>query len=186
MKIRYYKHGPKTKVVAVLNNRKVISNNRLWFATRKGFEEAKQRYNLKKDDFIYIDYNIFNHVLLLNEKGYKTLYSCEGHRRKYSKRNTVISDIYLAILIEDNFDKYAKYLANVPDGFDVYIKKLYNIEEDKLAKAVVIYQQPVNYDRMCKDKEYFNKVKKENLDSLYKFIEQLPNILVTILNQEDL
>lgn len=170
MKIRYYKGGPKTKVVTVLNDWKG------WFATRKGFEEAKKRYNLKKNDFIYIDYEIFNQVLLLNEKGYKTLYSCEGHRRKYSKRNTVISDIYLAILIEDNFDKYAKYLANVPDGFDVYIKKLYNIDEDKLAKAVVIYQQPVNIDRMCKDKEYFNKVKKEDLESLHRFIRQLPDI----------
>jgi hypothetical protein len=170
MKIRYYKHGPKTKVVAVLNDWT------RWVETRKRYEKAKERYNLKKDDFIFIDYNIFKHILLLNNKGYKTLYSCEGHRRKYSKRNTVISDIYLAILIEDNFDKYAKYLANVPDGFDVYIKKLYNIEEDKLAKAVVIYQQPVNYDRMCKDKEYFNKVKKEDLESLYKFIRQLPDI----------
>jgi hypothetical protein len=94
--------------------------------------------------------------------------------------------MYLAILIEDNCDKYAKYLVNVPDGFEVNIKKLYNIEEDKLAKVVVIQQQLINiYDKMCKDKEYFNKVKKENLESLYRFIEQLPDIRKDI-DQEDL
>jgi hypothetical protein len=84
--------------------------------------------------------------------------------------------MYLVILIEDNIDKYAKYLVNVPDGFEVNIKKLYNIEEDKLDKVVVIQQQLINYNKMHKDNEYFNKVKKENLESLYRFIEQLPDI----------
>ena len=178
MKIRYYKGCPKTKIVMVLKN-----DWKCWFETGKGFEEAKKRYNLKDNDFIYIDYNIFKHVQLLNEKGYKTIYSCEGHRRKYNER-TIINYMYIVILVEDNFDKYSNYLIKAPDDFYVSIEKLHNVEDDKRAKTVVIQQQRLDYDKM-NDKEYFNKVKKENLDSLYKFIEQLPDISKDI-DKEDL
>ena len=95
---------------------------------------------------VFVDENIQDHVRILNEKGYKTTGSCEGHM-------SVCLYTYLSFP-RDYFDS-----STVPDGFS------YN---DK--KRSVICGYPNNIT-----KEKFEELKKEKLATLLEWCNSLPN-----------
>lgn len=95
---------------------------------------------------IFIDENIQEHIRLLNEKGYRTMYCCEGHSTEHS--NTYIS------FADDYFKE-----VGTPSGFN-YDKK----------------RRTISYSYSTKlTKEKLEEVKKEKLAELLDWCKSLPN-----------
>lgn len=94
---------------------------------------------------IFIDKNIQEHIRILNKKGYRTTGCCEGHRKICI--NTYIS-------FADNYFKNTE----MPEGF----------KYDKKRKMITHSYST----RLTKDK--MEESKKENLDILLAWCNQLP------------
>lgn len=93
---------------------------------------------------IFIDKNIQEHIRILNNKGYRTMYCCEGHN---TSSNTYIS--FAADCIDEN---------NVPEGFK-YDKKNRIIE--------YLYSSKLSI-------EEFEERKREKLTKLLEWCKSLP------------
>lgn len=96
---------------------------------------------------ILIDMNIQEHIRILNEKGYHTIGCCEGH-------NKVCISTYIAFA-----KNYFKDNVNMPEGFK-YDKK----------RNVVTYVYSTKLT-----KENVEKLKKEKLEVLLKWCNDLPS-----------
>ena len=99
-------------------------------------------YNL-----IFIDKNIQEHICILNEKGYRTIGCCEGHR-------TVCINTYISFA-KNYFDN-----IKLPDDFN-YDKK----------RRTISY----TYSTRLK-KEEMENIKQEKLFVLLEWCKSLPNI----------
>lgn len=97
-------------------------------------------YNL-----IHIDKNIQEHIRILNEKGYRTMYCCEGHG---TGSNTYI---YFTMHYFNDIEP--------PKGF-----------EYKRKKTMVSY----SYSTKLKDEEA-EEIKKDKLKSLLEWCKELPD-----------
>lgn len=95
---------------------------------------------------VFIDKNIQEHICVLNEKGYRTIGCCEGHR-------TVCINTYIAFA-QNYFDD-----IKIPDGFK-YNKK----------KRTIRYA----YSTRLK-KEEMENMKKEKLAVLLEWCKSLPD-----------
>lgn len=95
---------------------------------------------------IFIDKNIQEHIRLLNEKGYRTMGCCEGHRK-------VCINTYIAFT-NDYFEE-----ADIPEGFK-YDKK----------RRVVTYTYST---RLTEEK--MEELKREKLAILLEWCKSLPN-----------
>jgi hypothetical protein len=98
---------------------------------------------------ILIDRNIQEHIRILNEKGYRTTACCEGHRE-------VCLNTYIAFA--------NNYFGDIkaPDGF----------EYDK-QRRIVTY----TYSKKL-TKEEMEELKKEKLNKLLKWCNDLPNLSI--------
>ncbi len=140
------------------------------------------------DNVFEVDEEIADSIVLLNKKGYKTMYCCSGHVKdfrlyeKYEINKSELDD-YLdnSYVIEDKIDKvdiltpyenthlYIKFdkdynFDNLPSGFVKY-------EDNTIDKEISYYKNNT--------KKNANDIYKEILDSnkeLYKWVESLPNI----------
>lgn len=101
---------------------------------------------------IMIDKNIQEHIRILNEKGYKTMYCCEGHG--------VSTNTYIAFAMN--------YFSNInaPDGFK-YDKK----------KTIITYSYPSKLT-----KEEAKELKQKKLELLLEWCKSLPNINENVEN----
>jgi hypothetical protein len=97
-------------------------------------------------NLIFIDKNIQEHIRILNEKGYRTTGCCEGHR-------DVCINTYIAFA-KDYFKD-----MEAPDGF----------RYDKNRKMVTY-----TYSTRL-TKANMEELKKEKLERLLKWCENLPN-----------
>lgn len=95
---------------------------------------------------IFIDRNIQEHVRLLNEKGYKTIGCCEGHRE-------ICINTYISFA-----DDYFKE-TGTPEGFK-YDKK----------RRLITY----TYSMKLTEEE-MEEIKMEKLETLLKWCKSLPN-----------
>lgn len=95
---------------------------------------------------IFIDRNIQEHVRLLNEKGYKTIGCCEGHRE-------ICINTYISFA-----DDYFKEIGT-PEGFK-YDKK----------RRLITY----TYSMKLTEEE-MEEIKMEKLETLLKWCKSLPN-----------
>lgn len=95
---------------------------------------------------IYIDNNIQEHIRILNEKGYRTMACCEGHK-------DVCINTYIAFA-----NNYFKDI-DTPDGFE-YDKK----------RRMITY----TYSTKLEEKE-MEELKKEKLKTLLDWCKSLPN-----------
>ena len=95
---------------------------------------------------IFIDKNIQEHIRILNEKGYRTMACCEGHR-------DVCINTYVAFA-----NNYFKDI-DTPDGFE-YDKK----------RRIITY----TYSTKLEEKE-MEELKKEKLKTLLNWCKSLPN-----------
>ena len=95
---------------------------------------------------IFIDRNIQEHIRLLNDKGYRTIGCCEGHRERCI--NTYIT------FPEDYFKK-----ISTPEGF----------EYDKKRRTITYTYSP------SMTEEKMEELKVEKLAVLLKWIKNLPN-----------
>lgn len=93
---------------------------------------------------IHIDANIQEHIRILNEKGYRTVYCCEGHN---GGSNTYITFSF------DYFDE-----DDTPEGFK------YNKE-----KKTITYTYST---RLSEEK--LEKLKAEKLEKLLNWVKNLP------------
>lgn len=94
---------------------------------------------------IHIDENIQEHIRILNKKGYKTKYCCEGHGVGTNTYILFIMDYFKDIDMPDNF-KYVK------------------------SKRLLTYSYSTKLT-----KEKAEKLKKENLKLLLEWCENLPD-----------
>lgn len=94
---------------------------------------------------IHIDKNIQKHIQILNKKGYRTMYCCEGHK---GGSNTYI------VFIDDYFKE-----VGIPEGFK-YDKK----------RRMITYTYSMKLT-----KEKVEKLKKEKLAVLLDWCNNLPN-----------
>lgn len=121
-------------------------------------------------------------VILINQKGYETLYSCSGHVRSFRDENStslkLVDDLYPYILVKGWHYEFAKALNNV-NGIDHlnYGYKVSDEKENEKEKATVIYFTPVEisvesissyYD------QYLEKIKifKEIYNALDTYLEE--------------
>jgi hypothetical protein len=95
---------------------------------------------------IYIDKNIQEHIRILNEKGYRTMACCEGHK-------DVCINTYIAFA-----NNYFKDI-DTPEGFE-YDKK----------RRIITY----TYSAKLEEKE-MEELKKEKLKTLLNWCKSLPN-----------
>lgn len=95
---------------------------------------------------IYIDKNIQEHIRILNEKGYRTMACCEGHK-------DVCINTYIAFA-----NNYFKDI-DTPEGFE-YDKK----------RRMITY----TYSTKLEEKE-MEELKKEKLKTLLNWCKSLPN-----------
>mgnify|MGYP006967403145 CR=1 FL=1 len=95
---------------------------------------------------IYIDKNIQEHIRILNEKGYRTMACCEGHK-------DVCINTYIAFA-----NNYFKDI-DTPDGFE-YDKK----------RRMITY----TYSTKLEEKG-MEELKKEKLKTLLNWCKNLPN-----------
>jgi hypothetical protein len=95
---------------------------------------------------IFVDKNIQEHVRVLNEKGYRTTACCEGHRETCINTYIAFANNY--------FDG-----VDAPEGFK-YDKK----------RRIVTYTYSAKLTE-----EKMEEIKKENLDALLRWCENLPN-----------
>lgn len=95
---------------------------------------------------IFIDKNIQEHIRILNEKGYRTMACCEGHRTRCI--NTYIS------FPEDYFNE-----VGTPEGF----------KYDKKRRTITYtYSQKLTGESM-------EKLKEKKLAILLEWVKSLPN-----------
>ena len=94
---------------------------------------------------IHIDKNIQEHIKILNDKGYRTMYCCEGHG--------VSSNTYISFAMD-----YFKDIK-APKGFR-YDKK----------RTMITYSYSTKLT-----KEESEELKKKNLESLLEWCKQLPS-----------
>ncbi len=95
---------------------------------------------------IFIDKNIQEHIRILNEKGYRTIGCCEGHRKTCVNTYIAFADNYFNDM-------------SLPEGFK-YDKKKKTIAyaySTKLAQANI------------------EEIKKEKLETLLEWCRNLPN-----------
>jgi len=97
-------------------------------------------------NLIHIDKNIQEHVRILNDKGYRTMYCCECHE---SGSNT-----YIAFIMD-----YFKDIK--PPKHFVYKKNRTIVNHSYSSKLT---------------REEFEELKKKNLESLLEWCNQLPNL----------
>ena len=95
---------------------------------------------------IFIDKNIQKHIRILNEKGYRTMGCCEGHRIRCI--NTYIT------FVEDYFKE-----IGTPDGF----------KYDKKRRTITYTYSP----KLAEEK--MENTKAEKLAVLLKWVDSLPN-----------
>lgn len=94
---------------------------------------------------IHIDGNIQEHIRILNEKGYRTMYCCEGHGTGSNTYISFIKDYFKEIVMPKRF-KYDK------------------------KRMILTYSYPNKLTM-----EEAEKIKKENLEILLEWCRQLPN-----------
>jgi hypothetical protein len=97
---------------------------------------------------IHIDKDIQEHIRILNQKGYKTVFSCSSHWKDYKNSVTEIY-IYFVNWVE---------FSNIPYGFTKDTK--HNIIRYK-------------YSKNLSDEE-FKQIQKEQLYNLLKWCNELP------------
>lgn len=95
---------------------------------------------------IFIDRNIQEHIRLLNEKGYRTMGCCEGHK-------TICINTYISFA-NDYFED-----EDIPEGFS-YDKK----------KRLITYTYSTKLTE-----EQMEELKKEKLSVLLAWCKSLPN-----------
>ena len=94
---------------------------------------------------IHIDKNIQEHIRILNQKGYRTMYCCEGHNGG--------SNVYISFT-ENYFEE-----INIPKGFK-YDRK----------RKMIAYTLSTKLT-----KERMEEIKREKLEILLEWIKSLPN-----------
>ena len=95
---------------------------------------------------IFIDRNIQEHIRLLNEKGYRTMGCCEGHRERCISTYIAFADNYFNEI-------------GTPEGFK-YDKK----------RRMIVY----TYSTKIKEEE-MKKIKSEKIAKLLEWCKSLPN-----------
>ena len=143
-------------------------------------------------------------VLELNKKGYKTLYSCQGHLDKdiYNgeggEKYSGVTCTYVIFEAGPHLDRYIKNLLSVPRQFEVRIdnggladnmseelERTYGIHRDqRFNKRIAIYSSmpyiysddmdDIDYDKI--DPEMFNKYNRSDLTMLAAWVGELPDL----------
>ena len=152
------------------------------------------------DEYIYCDYEIRKVIAALNQKGYKTLYSCAGHnevgmmwptqKEKIEKLEEYLEDSKqdcLLKFIEKNHDyfyykneKSSTYTYIFFDNkydFEIYPRNfIYKIVDGKsyLYKQIKFYKDEKHELRKT-DKEIYGELQKTHND-LETWVEELPPI----------
>jgi hypothetical protein len=163
--------------------------------------------NWKKDEIIdpkklekgviCCDTNIATIVLLLNKKGYKTLYSCGGH---YDENIDGTGDKHLVapyIIFEpNNIEKFASYLLTLPNQFSLLIDSgvlptakdemdyAYGDKKSIKKRRISIYSNIVYGYSDDKDvvdldiitKDIFEKYNAQDIKDLLSWVNSLPNL----------
>lgn len=101
---------------------------------------------------IHIDRNIQQHVRILHDKGYATLYCCESHYTESGEKR----EIYISFAKEYGFGDR----VTIPNGFH------YN-KQHRLLGCMI---------KKNLTEEQMNKVKTEKLAKLLEWCKDLPNI----------
>ena len=150
------------------------------------------------EGMIYCDSNIAAAVLVLNKKGYKTLYSCGGHFDENIDENGNNNLIAPFIMFEAdrNIEKYAFQLITLPRQLSIRIDTplLPTVEEEVEAaygrvrkpgnKRISIYSDLVYGFRNDSDfvepnyvtKEMFEKYNSQDIKDIMSWIDYLPNL----------
>jgi hypothetical protein len=158
------------------------------------------------EDTIIVDVAIANIVKNLNQKGYKTLFSCQGHFDKdISKDNqgeyhSSISAPYVMFEVEEFLDKYATHIFRVPRQFEIEIcDKVADTAEEEIilnygnhnnidsSKKRIVIRSKLSYayidteDGICFNADRltvkkFNTYNAIDLIALTKWVDELPDL----------
>ena len=142
--------------------------------------------DVPKDCFI-VDKKMANIVRDLNRKGYKTLYSCQGHYDRDSETTFVLSNLYVTFELGDKYQYFLKNLVELPRAFHFEITHSFEDVDDEIAMSfgfkdpnennlmVGIYANSYYVDNIHSVEEYniFNRME---LCYLQKWVDKLPNI----------
>ena len=149
---------------------------------------------------IICDEGIADIVYLLNRKGYKTIFSCEGHLDVdvNEAHNNSATAMYVVFEV-GNIDRYYKHLFNLPRNFkfdvynpikdfkeeveEVYKKPKFN-EEPHINRMIAIYsncaffemdEESIDSPELVKNYEFY---KMKDHFTLLRWVEGLPDLTV--------
>ena len=110
---------------------------------------------------VNIDKPIASDILKLNNKGYKTLYCCAGHKKKGFDKTKLIYDFYVVIKFnaEDNYKKI-KIINNMPKHLMIEI--IYPLKDDNIRfilRPSYIYKNRFSHKELTKiSRKEFHKL----------------------------
>lgn len=135
------------------------------------FEEAKESEKKIDDDIAGI-------IILLNDKGYKTKYSCSGHSTTRFKNDQKRDGV-----MNNKLYSTARVIFSYPYKFDELPK---GWEEKLMNKGIGIYVTPKTYsEKNGNPKEAFEKWKREYLANLKGWVQTLPKTSEKKKEKED-
>jgi len=155
------------------------------------------------EDCIVVDALMAPIILELNRKGYKTIYSCQGHFDKDiydgedGEKYSGVTSTYVIFEAGPHLDRYINNLLDIPRQFEVRIdngeladnrseelERTYGVHRDKGSnKRIAIYSSmpyiytddmEIDYDKI--DPEMFNKYNRSDLMMLAAWVGGLPDL----------
>jgi hypothetical protein len=173
-----------------------------------GFVDDPKDLIISDDDipegYIIVDSLMAPIILDLNRKGYKTLYSCQGHFDKNiyngegGEKYSGVTATYIVFEAGPHLDRYINNLLSIPRQFEVRIdngkladsrdeelEKTYGVHRDKGSnKRISIYSsmpyiytddmEMIDYDKI--DPEMFNRYNRADLMMLGSWVRGLPDL----------